>query len=289
MLATAQRSLYSSTTRMIAKWTASSAASAAADRIASRFSAFPEVEAVVLAGSRQSQFADDHSDVDLYVYASDIVPTSLRAEISRGARRSEIGNSFWEPGDEWIDDETGIDVDVMFRTTRWIEDQLDRVLQRHEASVGYSTCFWYNVRNSRALFDRAGWFKALQERAGQPFPEQLKRAIIAKNHPILRDTMSSYLHQIELALARHDPDQRESPHGGYVGELLRHCFRGERPAPSGRKAPAAIRANFVCEVANGNGGASWSPSVGTAGGRVPGLANTMLDGLDELLRGTGFV
>jgi predicted nucleotidyltransferase len=289
MLATAQRSLYFSTTRMIAKWTASSAASAAADRIASRFSAFPDVEAVVLAGSRQSQFADDDSDVDLYVYASEIVPTSLRAEIARGARRSEIGNSFWEPGDEWIDDETGIGVDVMFRTTRWIEDQLDRVLERHEASVGYSTCFWYNVRNSRALFDRAGWFKALQERAGQPFPEQLKRAIIAKNHPILRDSMSSYLRQIELALARHDPISVNHRTAAMLASYFDIVF-----AVNGQPHPGEKRLLQFARTLCAKLPTEMEERVGALlsalpGGRVPGLANTMLDGLDELLRGAGFV
>jgi predicted nucleotidyltransferase len=120
-----------------------------AKQIAARFEAIPEVAAVALAGSQTSPFADQRSDIDLYVYASEPVALSSRAEVARDARQAEIGNSFWEPGDEWIDGETGISVDVMFRATPWIEDQLDRVLRRHEASVGYSTCFWYNVRNSQ--------------------------------------------------------------------------------------------------------------------------------------------
>lgn len=86
--------------------------------------------------------------MQLYVYAPAVVPTSSRTEIARNAKRSGIGNYFWEPGDEWIDTESGIRIDAMFRTTRWIEDQLDRVLQRHAASVGYSNCFWHNVWNS---------------------------------------------------------------------------------------------------------------------------------------------
>jgi predicted nucleotidyltransferase len=285
MLATAQRSLYFSTTLMTSKWNASSAAPAAADRIASRFSAIPEVEAVVLAGSRLSQFADDHSDVDLYVYASGIVATSLRAEIARGARRSEIGNSFWEPGDEWIDVETGIGVDVMFRTPRWIEDQLDRVLERHEASVGYSTCFWYNVRNSQALFDRAGWFKALQERAGQPYPERLKRAIVARNHPILRNTMSSYLHQIELALARHDPISVNHRTAAMLASYFDIVF-----AVNGQPHPGEKRLLQFARTLCAKLPTEMEERVGTLlsalpSGRVPELANTMLNGLDELLRG----
>ena len=38
----------------------------------------------------------------------------------------------------------------------------------------------------------------------QPYPEPLRRAIIAQNYPILRRNISSYLHQIERAVARHD-------------------------------------------------------------------------------------
>jgi hypothetical protein len=86
-----------------------------------------------------------------------------------------------------------------------MEEQLDRVLVRHEASVGYSTCFWYNVLHSEVLFDRAAWFAELQKRANQPYPAELKQAVIAKNYPLLRRNQSSYLHQIELAVLRKDP------------------------------------------------------------------------------------
>jgi len=287
MLATTRGVYTLSTTRMTTN--ASSPALAVADRIASCFGAIREVEAVVLAGSRLSQFADGRSDVDLYVYASEIVPTPSRAEIAGGARRSEIGNSFWEPGDEWIEGETGIGVDIMFRTTRWIEDQLDRVLLRHEASVGYSTCFWYNVRNSRALFDRAGWFKELQERAGQPYPEELKRAIVAKNHPILRDTMSSYLHQIELALERHDPISVNHRTAAMLASYFDIVFAvNGQPHPGEKRLlqfAQALCAKWPTEM-EGRVGAVLSA---LPGGPVAELANTMLDGLDDLLRGAGFL
>ena len=68
-------------------------------------------------------------------------------------------------------------------TVRWIEEQLERVLVHHQASVGYSTCFWYNVLHSQALFDRAGWFAELQRRPRQPYPEELQRAIIGQKLP----------------------------------------------------------------------------------------------------------
>ena len=135
---------------------------------------------MALAGSRTSEFPDGDSDVDLYVYVTEDIPLDVRAEIAAGSPHAEIGNATWEPGDEWIDAETGTRVDVMYRHVRWIEEQLDRVLVQHQASVGYSTCFWYNVLHSQALFDRGGWFAALQRRAQQPYPAELKRAIIAQ-------------------------------------------------------------------------------------------------------------
>ena len=75
---------------------------------------------------------------------------------------------------------------------------------RHQASVGYSTCFVYNVLHSQILHDRGNWFASLRAKAEQPYPDSLRRAIVAKNYPILRLTLSSYLHQIAVALDRKD-------------------------------------------------------------------------------------
>jgi len=175
-----------------------------ASRLAGLYSANSTVEAVVLSGSRTSGEGDSASDIDLYVYSRKPISIDERRRVVAGARRAEIGNEFWEPGDEWIDEATGISADVMFRDCRWIEEQLDRVLKHHQASVGYSTCFWYNVLRSEILFDRSGWFAALQDRTRQPYPEELRAAIIAKNLPILRRNISSYIHQMELAIQRGD-------------------------------------------------------------------------------------
>jgi hypothetical protein len=255
--------------------------------IAGRFCAIPEVEAVVLGGSRISQFDDDRSDIDLYVYASDMVPTSLRAEIAGGAGRAEIGNSFWEPGDEWIDGASGVSVDVMFRATSWIEAQLDRVLLRHEASVGYSTCFWYNVRSSSPLFDRSGWFHTLQKRASQPYPGELKHAIVAKNYPILRTNLSSYLHQIELALERNDPISVNHRAAAMLASYFDIVFAvNEQPHP-GEKRLLQVAEALCPNLPTGMGERVPAFLSALPGDQVLERANTMLDGLDDLLRKTG--
>jgi hypothetical protein len=134
------------------------------------------------------------------------IPTDERRKIALAntAPRLELDNRFWEPGDEWVDGPTGIAMDVMYRPPEWIEEQLARSLERCEASVGFSTCFWYNVLHSIPLYDPAGWYAQLQHKADQPYPDDLRRAVVAKNFPILRDNLSAYAHQIEKARGRGD-------------------------------------------------------------------------------------
>jgi hypothetical protein len=176
-----------------------------AQRISDRYASIDLVEAVALAGSQTTPYAESESDLDLYIYSSSEIPVDLRAPIAtEAASRSEVNNQFWETGDEWIDSSAGVHIDVMFRRQQWIEDQIERILDRHEASVGCSTCFWHNVLTSRILFDRSGWFAELQKKARQPYPWQLKAAIIGKNYPILRETLSSYRYQLEGAFRRGD-------------------------------------------------------------------------------------
>jgi hypothetical protein len=178
---------------------------ALAQSIAESFAGLPQVEAVGMAGSITSGNADPGSDIDLYVYITGQIPVATRAHlIGQRAGRAEVDNHFWEAGDEWIEAASGIAVDLMYRDPTWIEQQMERVLHQHQASVGYSTSLWHNVRYSVALFDRNGWFSRLQQLANQPYPEELRRAIVAKNHPILRDNISSYLHQLEKAMQRGD-------------------------------------------------------------------------------------
>ncbi|MBZ5654122.1 MAG: DUF4037 domain-containing protein [Acidobacteriia bacterium] len=170
--------------------------------LAQRFAEFPSVVAVVLAGSHGGGTSDLESDFDIYVYASAEVPVEFRRDLL--GDDAEIDNRFWEPGDEAVDASSGLRLDIMYRSPTWIEDQLDRILVRHEAAISYTTCFWFNVLHSEPLFDRGGWFQQLQKRANIAYPDELRRAVIAKNWPILRRNQSSYRRQIEIALRRGD-------------------------------------------------------------------------------------
>ena len=253
-----------------------------AERIAEQFASLPQVEAIAVAGSRVSEFPDERSDIDLYIYVSEDIPLNERAKIAAGSARAEIGNATWEPGDEWIDAESGTPVDVMYRHVRWIEEQLERVLVRHEASVGYSTCFWYNVLHSQALFDRTGWFVELQKKAGQPYPAELKRAIVAKNYRLLRDTQSSYLHQIELAVKRDDPVSVNHRVAALLASYFDVLFAvNEQPHPGEKRL--LLHAARLARVPRDFERRVWAVVAAVGWGEVVARVNELVEGLEELV------
>ena len=178
---------------------------AVARELAVAYAQLPEVDAVAWAGSVQNATADTMSDIDLYIYAHANVPLIARTQIAvpRGTR-VEVGNAFFESGDEWDERDSGIHIDVTMRSLEWGEHELNRVLLRHEASLAYTTCIWHNVLTSQTLFDRHGGFAALQAIARQPYPEGLRQAILARNVPLLRTAHGAYLGQIAKAAKRGD-------------------------------------------------------------------------------------
>jgi catechol 2,3-dioxygenase-like lactoylglutathione lyase family enzyme/predicted nucleotidyltransferase len=202
-------------------------------RLAQQFAELPQVVAVVLAGSRGAGASDQESDFDLYVYTLRDVPVEFRRSLlGEGA---EIDNRFWESGDEWCEPSTHTRLDIMYRSPGWIEDQLDRVLVRHEAAIGYSTCFWYNIIHSEALLDPRGWYHQLQNRAHVSYPDGLRRAVVKKNWPILRRNHSSYRRQIELALNREDAVSVQHRLTALLASFFDVWFAMERQAHPGEK------------------------------------------------------
>ncbi len=188
-----------------------------ADRIAGLFAQLPQVEAVALGGSQTvrapssqspSRWSSDAaSDIDLYVYTRADISLSVRQAIvgqAGGASQASLGLMYWGSGDEWFDARSGIEVDIVYFDADWMAGQIDRVVEQHQASLGYSTCFWHTIRQSRAFHDPNGWLAALQEQCRQAYPEGLRRNIMVLNHPVLRTVIPSYYHQIGKAVKRKD-------------------------------------------------------------------------------------
>lgn len=208
-------------------------------RVTAHFAELRQVEAVVLAGSQAAGQQDAFSDLDIYIYSTASIPNDWRRRLAetfaRPESRIEIDNPYWGSEDGWDDSATGLHLDLIYRLTHEIEDALARVLDSHQASVGYSTCFWHNVLNSTPLFDRRGWYAALQHHARQPYPEPLRRAIIWLNYPVLRDAHSSYIAQIESAVRRQDRVSVNHRAAGFLASYFDVLFAVNRATHPGEK------------------------------------------------------
>lgn len=252
--------------------------------IAARFAQLTPVTAVVLAGSRTATAADARSDYDLYIYAPVAIDLDTRRAIALTfATHFELDQRFWEPGDAWRTLAPATLVDLMYRSPAWIEAQLARVLEQHEPSIGYSTCFWYNVRHSHILFDREGWFAELQARAHCPYPEPLRRAIVAKNWPILRDIQSSYVYQLTSAVARNDRVSLNHRLTALLASYFDLLFALNRLPHPGEKRLAAFAAQH-CPLQPPAMLAQLEAVLTATDTAVLPAIHALLDGLESLLR-----
>jgi hypothetical protein len=175
------------------------------EELAASFATAEGVEALVLAGSTTSSLADEGSDYDLYAYTREAVPVEFRARLLKPrAARLELHNTFWEWSDEWIEPD-GTVFDLMYRSCDLIEADVEARLSRGEATLGYSTCLCHSVLQATPVFDRHGWFHALQDQLkATPYPDRLVEAIIKKNLPVLGANIHSYEQQIRSAFRRRD-------------------------------------------------------------------------------------
>lgn len=252
-----------------------------------QFAALPQVKAVAVGGSRSGGHADAASDIDLYVYTRADIPLVVRQEIVRwvgGASRANLGLTYWGPGDEWFDAASGIEVDVVYFDAAWMEEQQRRVLERHEASLGYTTCFWRTIRSAQVLHDPRGWHRALQQQSERPYPEPLRRAIVALNRPVLREIIPSYLHQLEKAVRRRDLVSVNHRLAALLASYFDIIFAVNRVLHPGEKRMLEIAqrecALLPAELARD------IPAALAAGAdpeRLPGILGGMLDRLDALL------
>ncbi|MCD8139974.1 MAG: hypothetical protein LUE17_09405 [Planctomycetaceae bacterium] len=176
------------------------------ESIVSAFSRIDAVKALVLSGSILTPYGDERSDYDFYVYADSDIDVEKRSEIAkRFAAAFAVDNHFYETDDEWLLPDSGRQVEFIYRSRRWIEEAIRRVWVDGEASLGYTTCLVFNIRNSRILYDPESWFGALQELTRRPYPRRLVESVVAKNIPMLYGRLNgSFREQIMNAIARDD-------------------------------------------------------------------------------------
>ncbi len=255
------------------------------------FSAFSEVEAVGVGGSLASGAADAQSDIDLYVFCNPLVPLSARQDIATGRKvtHGDLGLTLWDAGDEWIDGLTGIEVDLIYWSPTWIEEQLRRLWVDHQPSLGYSTCFWTTMRSLRVLYDRRGWLDGIAEQARQPYPEALRLAVIEKNHMVLQRVIPSYAHQIEKVARRGDLVSLNhrvaallSSYFDVLFALNRALHPGEKRLLTWAQTLCPLRPPHMVEEVEHVLSATANPP------ELPARVHTLLASLDDLLLQQGF-
>jgi len=263
-----------------------------ARQVADRFQKFEAVEAIAWGGSQTSTGGDQLSDIDLYVYTSATIPLEARQALvaEMGAARADLNLQFWDLGDEWFDAATGIEVDVIYWEPAWIEAQLDRVWRQAQASLGYTTCFWHTIKNSKVIFDRQGWFKDLQQQSDQAYPESLRCAIIAKNHAVLRQVIPSYAHQIEKAYRRNDAISLNHRMAAMLASYFDVIFALNRVLHPGEKRLMALAQAHCPSLPDGMADqiSGLLHATATPHDSLMRQVSALLDNLDELLRREGF-
>ena len=174
------------------------------DAFLREFSQFEEVDAILLAGSRANQTNDEHSDYDVYVYLNRELPVEKRKRVTDATcSYMELNNQYWETEDDGVL-LNGTPIELIYRGFDWLDGELERVMLHHQARTGYTTCFWANLLSSAILYDPKGKAKTLQDKYRIPYPQALKRNIIAKNYPLLKEKMPAYYFQIKKAVQRGD-------------------------------------------------------------------------------------
>ena len=264
-----------------------------AQRVANLYAERPEVRAVALSGSLGGAHTDASSDIDLYVYTRAEIPLEVRKTIverSGGASRADVGLNFWGPGDEWFDAASGIEVDIIYFDAQWMEDQVRRVMQEHQPSLGYSTCFAFTAHHSQIFFDPQDWLADLQVLSRQPYPEALRENIIRHNHPVLRKIIPSYFFQLEKAVQRGDLVSVNHRLAGLLASYFDILFAFNRQLHPGEKRlvqktvascgqlPANMEAEITAVLA-----ASAAPELDFLA-----KLTALLDHLDQLLLAEGF-
>lgn len=258
-------------------------------RVVQHLARSPTVVAVALVGSSASGAAEPDSDFDVFVYADgDLrdLRAGLAARLADPAAWQSVHDGAFGDGDVWRLRDSGHWLDLMYWSPAWAEVQLRRVLVEHGALMGYTTAFWRSIRDARPLYERDGWHGALQRRARQPYPKELRRNIVRLNHPYLREHRFSYRHQAAKAIERHDLVSVNHRVAAWLASYFDIIFAVNRVLHPGEKRLLDFVAR-ECRAVPGGMAASVARLLSLSGQAAPSLLDAMdelTDGLDALLR-----
>lgn len=250
------------------------------------FAALPQIEAVVLGGSRAGASADPASDYDLYLYCDTIPAPELRqALLRRFCSRIELGNDFWELEDDCVLQD-GIPIDILYRSLDNFTRDLESVVDACIARNGYTTCMWHNLLHSRPLYDRDGRYAALQAHFSVPYPEALRQNIIRRNLRLLTGNLPSYDAQIKKAVTRGDLPSINHRMTAFLESYFDILFAFNRLTHPGEKRMVSyLTAHAVHLPVNFESDLSHAfASMFSAPGQLPAAVAALIAGLQDMLR-----
>lgn len=168
------------------------------------FSNINRIQAIVLGGSRATECSDNKSDYDFYIYSENEINPEIRYKIlSKYCEFFELGNNYWELEDNGKFS-CGIYFDIIYRNLQQFIKNIADVVEKFNSYNGFTTCMWYNILNSKIIFDKNGIFKKVKEQFSIPYPQKLKENIIKRNMALLSDPIISYDKDIIKAVYRKD-------------------------------------------------------------------------------------
>lgn len=174
------------------------------EKILKEFEKLPNVEAIAIGGSRSTNNYDEKSDYDIYVYISSPIDEKIRYDIYKDTTNvMEVGNRYWEEEDNIIMKD-GIYADIIYRNLETFISEIKSVVNYYIPHNGYTTCMWHNLINSKIIFDKDGKLKKYQDEFNIPYPEELSKSIIERNHNLLNKALPNYYDQIKKAVNRND-------------------------------------------------------------------------------------
>jgi predicted nucleotidyltransferase len=157
--------------------------------------------AILCYGSFAEGSVDEKSDVDLLVIAEDIPKPSLRQKIySLSTTQDLILNksfgtwgvpAFAPVNDELIFLEKKIE--LAYNTTTWVENAVEEITSKGLSQLSdfpfRAYTFLGLLDNALSLFEKDNYFTTLRRKL-YPFPQKLKKAIIAENLPLFLENFS---------------------------------------------------------------------------------------------------
>jgi hypothetical protein len=147
------------------------------------------------------------------------------------------------------------------------------------------------VRTSQVLFDRTGWLREQVCRANGRYPDALRRAIVAKNRPLLAANLSSFLHQLERAIAREDAVAANHRTAAFLASLFDVLFAVNRVTHPGEKRLLSLaerwcplRPPYLDRDVN-----ALIAAAGTLDAEAVEHAQRLAEAIDDVLRSEGLL